>query len=295
MFLGDRDEMDQHFSITAGLKNRPLRFQPMTNFQCIYQVAIVRQSHHPFVRLHSDGLRIEQRRISRGGITRVSNGQRATQSGQRFFGKDIRHQPHRLVHVQRQPIGGNDSSRLLSPMLQRVKSQIGQRLRLRVPVNRHHSAFFSKFIERNHLVTRKHFEFSNRKSKIVNQSAAAAAGSLLSTLSSAPSYSPLNSATDADTTTWPSILISTCCPTVSPMISAESPYFTAICWIPNRLPRSQEITTRLASSPNSTNSAGRPCAARFTFNPTPRGNADSASATATPPSEQSCAESTSPA
>ena len=91
--------MHQHFSIAAGLKNRSLGFQPMTNFQRVHQVAVVRQRHHAFVRLHHDGLRIEQRRISCGRITRVPDGQRATQSSQRFFGKNVRYQPHRLVRV----------------------------------------------------------------------------------------------------------------------------------------------------------------------------------------------------
>ena len=84
-----------------------------------------------------------------------------------------------------------------------------------------------------------------------------------------------NSETVADTTIWPSSLISTRPAAVSPITSAERPYFTATCWILAEVLRSQEMTTRLASSPNKTNSGGSPCEAKSTSTPMPW-NPDSA-------------------
>src|SRR5205823_5887854 len=118
--------------------------------------------------------------------------------------------------------------------------------------------------------------------------------SVLIARSSAFSYSFLNSETGADTTTLPSTAISNVWETVSPITSAERSYFTATCWIPETLFRSHEITIRLASSPNSTNSTGSCWEVRSTRAPTPRAIADSARLTAIPPSEQSWTESTNP-
>ncbi len=82
--------MNDHFGVAVGLENRPLNFQPMPNFLRIHQVAVVGQRNHALVRLHHDGLRIEQRRITRGGVARVPNGKGAVHLRKNFFGKDVR-------------------------------------------------------------------------------------------------------------------------------------------------------------------------------------------------------------
>jgi len=63
------------------------------------------------------------------------------------------------------------------------------------------------------------------------------------------------------------------------------------CWICETLAGSQESTIRLASSPNRTNCAGSR-QTRIHARAYPLGNVFSANATAKPPSEQSCTEST---
>src|SRR6266403_1031247 len=143
------------------------------------------------------------------------------------------------------------------------------------------------------------FLLFNRQSAIENwqcdQSAATASGSVLKARSSADSYPARSSATEANTTTRPSSLISTCAGTVSPSTSTKSPYFLAISLILGSWLRSHEITTRLASSPNKANSGGSPFDAMSTRKPIPVAKVGSARATASPPEEQSCADSISPA
>src|SRR5450755_4385582 len=187
-------------------------------------------------------------------------------------------------------------------MLQRMQPEVSQFLSLRVGVDCNDPALVMEFIE-------SHLAISPQLSAISNttcgqppsavqssearqsQSAATASGSVRSAFSNALSYTWRNSETAADTTTRPSSLISIRSIAVSPINSAAIPYFNATCWILPTLSRSQEITTRLASSPNRTNSGGNPNDVRSTFIPMPLASPDSISVTAIPPSEQSCAES----
>src|ERR1041385_2666249 len=166
-------------------------------------------------------------------------------------------------------------------MLQRVQPEVGKRLRFGVRVDRDYAAFVVKFVESHKFVLTQSYETNS--------------GSAFNAASIAPSYPSRNSFTDADTTTRPSSLISTLSETVCPMTSAERLYFTASCWIRERLLWSQEMITRLASSPNRTNSGDKPLDTRSTLIPKPLANPDSASATANPPSLQSWIESAKPA
>ena len=101
--------MDDDFRITVGLENRTHRFQAMPNVLRIYQVAVMRDSHHSFIRLHKNGLRVEQRGIAGGRITCVSDGQRAVQGCEHLFGEDVGDESHRFMSVQTHPVGGDDS------------------------------------------------------------------------------------------------------------------------------------------------------------------------------------------
>src|SRR5690349_19902250 len=120
------------------------------------------------------------------------------------------------MNVQRHPVRCDDACRLLPTMLQRVQAKVGERLRLGVRVDRDHTALIAKFVRIGHqpsvftkTLTKKpcHPEGLQPRRTYALQSAATA-GSLLNARSSAPSNSSRNSATDADTTTRPSTLIS---------------------------------------------------------------------------------------
>ena len=128
-----------------------------------------------------------------------------------------------------------------------------------------------------------------------DQSAATNSGSVRNADSSAPSYAALNSETAAEITTLPSSEISSRSGIVSPMTSAAAPCFPATSLIRATLPGSQEITIRLASSPNkrklrqtarqTPDSPARPRPSGMLFPP---------ARPPMPPSAQSCADSTRP-
>ena len=71
--------MNDHFGVAIGLKDRALGLETMADFVRIHQIAVVGQRDHALVRLHHDGLGIEESRIAGGGVTRVPNGQRAVE------------------------------------------------------------------------------------------------------------------------------------------------------------------------------------------------------------------------
>ena len=66
---------------------------------------------------------------------------------QDFLGKDVGDQSHGAMGAQGQAVGGDDARRFLPAMLQRMQPEVSQLFRLRVSVDRHHSAFVMEFIE----------------------------------------------------------------------------------------------------------------------------------------------------
>ncbi len=100
---GKRDQVNNYFGVAVGLEDRSLALQPAANFRCVDQVAVVRQRDGAFIRLHHDGLGIEQRRISGSGVPRVADGERAMQPGENVFGEDVGHQAHGSVGVSAMP------------------------------------------------------------------------------------------------------------------------------------------------------------------------------------------------
>src|SRR5262249_32686962 len=107
-------------------------------------------------------------------------------------------------------------------MLQRMQAEIGELFRLRMRVDPDHPALFTKFVDRKHLA----MAFVSKKAELLgdlqdDKSASPASGSVRNAFSSAPSYHSCSSAIDAETTLWPSSLISSRSDVVSPIVSAE--------------------------------------------------------------------------
>ena len=128
-------------------KIEPWASRRCADFLRIHQVAVVGQRDHALVRLHHDGLGIEQSRVASGGVARVPDGERAVELRQNILGEDVGHQSHGAMGAQSQPVGGDDARRFLSAMLQRMQPEVSQLLRLRVSVDGHHAAFVMKFVE----------------------------------------------------------------------------------------------------------------------------------------------------
>ena len=117
----------------------------------IDQVAVVRDGDRAFVRLHQDGLRIEQRGIASRGVARVADGQSAAHLREHIFGEDVGDRAHGLVRARGQAVGGDDAGRFLAAMLQRMQAEVSQLLRLRVREDRDHAALVVKFVGSLHL------------------------------------------------------------------------------------------------------------------------------------------------
>ncbi len=141
-----RDEMHNNLGVAGGLEDRSGLLELAAHFQRIDDVAVVRQGDLALVALHHDGLRVEQRRIAGGRITRVSDGKRAGDAGQRVGVEDVGDQPHGFVQLERLAVGSNDAGRLLPAMLQGIQAQVSQLGGFRVTIERHHATFFTQLI-----------------------------------------------------------------------------------------------------------------------------------------------------
>ena len=80
----------------------------------------------PFVAGHRKRLRVEQRGVAGGRITRVADGQFARKRLDHLRREDIRHVAHGFVTVDSVAVAGADARALLPAMLQRVQPQIRQ-------------------------------------------------------------------------------------------------------------------------------------------------------------------------
>ena len=146
VLFGEGDEMNDNFRIAVGLKNRPLRLQTRANVWRIHQISVMCQSHPALIRLHQDGLSVQQRRVAGGRVPRVSDSECAVQLRKHFFGEDVSDQAHRLVGAQSHAIRRDDARRLLATMLQGMQAEIGELLRFRMGVDRDHAALFAEFV-----------------------------------------------------------------------------------------------------------------------------------------------------
>ncbi len=153
--------MNDDLGIAVGLENRTLPFEAAANLLRVHQISVVRQRHDAFVGLHHDGLGIEQRRISGGGITRMADGEGAMQLVELFLLENVGHQSHGPVGVQRQAVRGDDAGRFLAAMLQRVQTQVSELLGLGMGMNRDHPAFLPELVGLWHFAPR---SLGNRQS-----------------------------------------------------------------------------------------------------------------------------------
>ena len=61
-----------------------------------------------------------------GGVADVADGRSSGQRLQVPCAEDVLHQPHLSAHVEGASVGTDDARRLLSPVLQRVQSEVGE-------------------------------------------------------------------------------------------------------------------------------------------------------------------------
>ncbi len=66
VLAGLGDQVNDDFSVAAGLEDRASRFHASANFSGVGEIAIVRQRDHALVRLHHDRLSVQQSGVAGG-------------------------------------------------------------------------------------------------------------------------------------------------------------------------------------------------------------------------------------
>lgn len=140
------NKLDDDLGVARRLKESPFAFKFRANVAEIYQVAIVRNRDEPLRRIHTNGLRVQQRGVAGRRVARVPDGHIAVQLRQHFFGKDVGNKPHALDIREIRAIGSRNASRLLPAMLQCVKTKICLPSRVRMPVNRDNATFLPQLV-----------------------------------------------------------------------------------------------------------------------------------------------------
>ena len=88
---------------------RAIPFEPGAHGAQVHQVSVVRDRDQALGRIHTNRLRIQQRRVSGCRVTRVADRHLARQLLQHFVSKDLRHQAHALDVREVLPVGGGDA------------------------------------------------------------------------------------------------------------------------------------------------------------------------------------------
>ncbi len=140
------NQMNDHFRVAVGLKDRATVLELAPPFCRVRQVSVVAERYFALVAIDHDGLRIQQRFVACGGIARVADRQIAGKIGQDRWRKYFLDFTHRTVEVQFAAIAGDDSSRFLAAMLQRVQAKVGQLRRLFMAEYAEHTTFVVKTV-----------------------------------------------------------------------------------------------------------------------------------------------------
>src|SRR5580692_9194142 len=75
LLLGERDQVNYHFGVAVGLKNRALAFETGAEWSGVHKVSIVRHGDRSLVRLHKDGLSIQQSGVASSRIAGMADRQ----------------------------------------------------------------------------------------------------------------------------------------------------------------------------------------------------------------------------
>src|SRR6266403_495732 len=284
-------QMHDHFRVAIGLKYRAFVLQFAAPVRGVGEIAVVPKRHFALVAVDHDRLRVQQSLVTCGGIARVADSEIAGQIREHWRGKDFFHFTHRAMQMQLRAIAGDDSSRFLAAMLQRVQAKIGQLGSLFMSEHAEYTTFVvkmvvgvSELLHHLHLIPRDQLTLRVRSSEWAQTSYSLATDVSITALSL---YSMRKASLPM---TWP-------------IWCAVTPYCRAVSRTAASEVGATETMARAPLSPKRAYSAGNVVPSSLTFAPSwgaaccaPTGSAkqDSANVTAMPPSLMSCAERTAP-
>ncbi len=106
---GVRDELHDDFGVRGGLEVCAVAFEARAHVAQVHQVAIVRDGDEALGGVDANGLRVEQRGIAGGGITRVTDGHVAGKLGQHIVCEDLRNQAHAFDVGEAMAVGSGNA------------------------------------------------------------------------------------------------------------------------------------------------------------------------------------------
>src|SRR5262249_15657327 len=111
------------------------------------KIAVVTNRDLPVLAGDQKRLCFEYRNLARGRVAHVANRARATQAIEVRLIKRFGDMSRLTFETQLSAVGRNKTARLLTAMLQRVQSQIGQSCGFRVTVDAEDTTLFTQFVE----------------------------------------------------------------------------------------------------------------------------------------------------
>ena len=102
----------------------------------------MRNGNEPLGGFDADGLRVEQRRVSGGGVARVADGHIAFEARDDLVGENFRDQTHAFDVREVGAVGGGDAGGFLSAMLEGIKAEVDLAGSVGMAVDGDYAAFF---------------------------------------------------------------------------------------------------------------------------------------------------------
>ena len=120
------DGVGDDLRVAGTVENRALQLEFPTQLQGVGQITVMSQSHGSFHMAHHQRLGVADVDVAGCGIPDMPHGDTSpAQLFQHLSGEHLWHQPHRPVRAENPILVDGDATALLSPVLQRVKGEIG--------------------------------------------------------------------------------------------------------------------------------------------------------------------------
>jgi hypothetical protein len=132
--------VDDRLGVGGGLKDRPLGLEALTQLDGVDQVAVVADRHRAADIVDRDRLSVPLGRVTRGRVAHVADSGEARQVLEPIGREDVVDVPHLPHRTELVAVRGHDAGRLLTPVLEGVKAEVGQIRRFRVSVDSDHPA-----------------------------------------------------------------------------------------------------------------------------------------------------------
>src|SRR5580658_5077286 len=109
----------------------------------------MRYRNAPLITRDREGLGVEQHRVAGGSVTGVADGDFSGQAAEDFGSEQVGNAAHAAKVVSLSAVARNDAGALLTAMLKRVQTEVGDVRSLGMAVDGEDAALFVQLVERN--------------------------------------------------------------------------------------------------------------------------------------------------